>query len=251
MTAHQLYQPVFEFICESSRLARNRARLDPTELRRRAITILSDVADTARRDPSLAGHVQSLQTPIKHFIDGMMARHVLQSPQSEEWHENRLGYEASRHGDQAFFDSLKEALREPPSPAAAERLMVYYTCLGLGFQGVESSSRIRELLDELQPKIRQFLDFDRPEKLSPPAYQGLDERDLVRPPRERRLATIAAVLCAILAGTGLYAWAYLRFNRSLPDELRQIIGSSQDFSPWTRGEEGQRPDDRSKEAPAP
>ena len=247
MTAHLLYQPVFDFVCESSRLARNRARLDPGELRRRAITMLSDITDTARRDPSLAGHVQSLHTPVKHFIDGMMARHVLQSPQSEEWHDNRLGYEASRHGDQAFFDSLKEALREPPSPAAAERLMVYYTCLGLGFQGIESPARIRELLDELQPKVRQFIDLDHAEKLSPPAYQGLDERDLVRPPRERKLATIAAVLCAILAGTGLYAWAYHRFNRRLPDELRQIIGSSQDFSPWIRTEEGKAPEDRSKE----
>ena len=247
MTAYELYQPVFEFICESSRLARNRARIDPTELRRRAITILSDITDTARRDALLADDVQRLHTPIKHFIDGMMARHVLQSPQSEEWHENRLGYEASRHGDQAFFDSLKEALREPPSPAAAERLMVYYACLGLGFKGIETRERIREIMEEIQPKIRQFLETDTSGKLSPPAYQGLDERDLVRPPRERKLATIAAVLCAVLAGGSLYLYAYLRFNRNLPDELRQIIGSSQDLKPWISAEEGKLPDDRSKE----
>lgn len=247
MTAHELYQPVFEFICEASRLARNRARIDPTDLRRRAVSILSDIADTARRDPLMADHVQRLHTPIKHFIDGMMARHVLQSPQSEEWHDNRLGYEASRHGDQAFFDSLKDALREPPSPAAAERLMVYYTCLGLGFKGIETQERIRELLDELYPKVRQFIDLDQSDKLSPPAYLGLDERDLVRPPRERKLATIAAVLCAILAGCSLYLWAYLRFNRNLPDELRQIIGSSQDLKPWTSSEEGKAPEDRAKE----
>jgi type VI protein secretion system component VasF len=247
VTAHELYQPVFEFICEASRLARNRARIDPTDLRRRAVTILSDIADTARRDPLMADHVQRLHTPIKHFIDGMMARHVLQSPQSEEWHDNRLGYEASRHGDQAFFDSLKDALREPPSPAAAERLMVYYTCLGLGFKGIETQERIRELLDELYPKVRQFIDLDQSDKLSPPAYLGLDERDLVRPPRERKLATIAAVLCAILAGCSLYLWAYLRFNRNLPDELRQIIGSSQDLKPWTSSEEGKAPEDRAKE----
>jgi type VI protein secretion system component VasF len=247
VTAHELYQPVFEFICEASRLARNRARIDPTDLRRRAVSILSDIADTARRDPLMADHVQRLHTPIKHFIDGMMARHVLQSPQSEEWHDNRLGYEASRHGDQAFFDSLKDALREPPSPAAAERLMVYYTCLGLGFKGIETQERIRELLDELYPKVRQFIDLDQSDKLSPPAYLGLDERDLVRPPRERKLATIAAVLCAILAGCSLYLWAYLRFNRNLPDELRQIIGSSQDLKPWTSSEEGKAPEDRAKE----
>lgn len=247
MTANQVYQPVFEFICESSRLARNRARLDPAELRRKAITLLTEITEIARRDPALAEHVQKLHTPVKHFIDGMMARHVLQTPQSEEWHENRLGYEASRHGDQAFFDSLREALQEPPSPAAAERLMVYYTCLGLGFKGIETPERIRELIAEIRSKIRQFLDLDDPGRLSPPAYQGLDERDLVRPPRERRLATIAAVLCAILAGGGLYVYAYLRFNKKLPDELRQIIGSSQDFSPWTSAEEGKLPEDRSKE----
>ena len=249
MTAHQVYQPVFEFICEASRLARNRAQLDPAELRRRTLTILTGITEAARRDPSLADHVQKLHTPMKHFIDGMMARHVLQSPQSEEWHDNRLGYEASRHGDQAFFESLREALREPPSPAAAERLMVYYTCLGLGFKGVESPERIRELTGEIQPKIRHFLELDQPARLSPPAYQGLDERDLVRPPRERKLETIAAVLCAVLAGCALYVTAYLRFNRNLPDELRQIIGSSQDFSPWTISEEGKLPDDRSKEPP--
>lgn len=248
MTAHQLYQPVFDFVCESSRLARNRATVDPAELRRRAITILTELADTSRRDPALAAHVQKLHTPIKHFIDGMMARHVLQSPQSEEWHENRLGYEASRHGDQAFFDSLKDALREPPSAAAAERLMVYFTCLGLGFRGIETPERIREIMDEIHPKVRQFLDVDQADRLAPPAYQGLDERDLVRPPRERKLATIAAVLCAILAGCGLYLYAYLRFNQNRPDELRQIIGSSQDFSPWTRGEEGEVPEDVTKGA---
>jgi type VI protein secretion system component VasF len=247
VTAHELYQPVFEFICEASRLARNRARIDPAELRRRAVTILGDITDTARRDPLMADHVQRLHTPVKHFIDGMMARHVLQSPQSEEWHDNRLGYEASRHGDQAFFDSLKDALREPPSPAAAERLMVYYTCLGLGFKGIETPERIRELLDELYPKVRQFIDLDQAAKLSPPAYLGLDERDLVRPPRERKLATIAAVLCAILAGCSLYLYAYLRFNRNLPDELRQIIGSSQDLKPWISAEEGKAPEDHAKE----
>jgi type VI protein secretion system component VasF len=249
VTAHQAYQPVFEFICESSRLARNHARLDPAQLRQRALAILTGITDIARRDPALAEHVQKLHTPVKHFIDGMMARHVLQSPQSEEWHDNRLGYEASRHGDQAFFDSLRDALREPPSPAAAERLMVYFTCLGLGFKGVETPERIRELLGEIEPKVRQFLDLADPVRLSPPAYQGLDERDLVRPPRERRLATIAAVLCAVLAGCALYVTAYLRFNRNLPDELRQIIGSSQDFTPWTGSEEGKPAEDRSQEPP--
>jgi type VI protein secretion system component VasF len=247
VTAHQLYQPVFEFVCESSRLARNDARLDPSALRRRALEILSAIADRARRDPLVAEHVQKLHTPVKHFIDGMMARHVLDSPQSEEWHENRLGYEASRHGDQAFFDSLREALREPPSPAAAERLMVYFTCLGLGFKGIESPARIRELMDEIKPKIRHFLDLEEAGRLSPAAYRGLDGRDLVRPPRERKLATAAAVICALLAGGSLYVYAYLRFNQNRPDELRQIVGSSQDFAPWTSSEEGRLPEDPSTE----
>lgn len=249
MTPAQLYEPVFEIVCESSRVVRNGAHLDLADLRRRTVEILAGITDTARRDPALAVHVQRLHTPIKHFIDGIMARHVLQSPQSEEWHETRLGYEESRHGDQAFFDSLREALREPPSPAAAERLCIYHTCLGLGFRGVESEERIREIISEIRPKIRHLIELDQPDRLSPPAYHGLDERDLVRPPRERKLATVAAVLCALVAGLGLYAFAYHRFNQNRPDELRQILGSSQDLAPWTHSEEGELPEDRSKEPP--
>jgi len=100
-------------------------------------------------------------------------RSILESPFSEQWHENRLGYEDSRDGDQAFFDYLDNALNEPPSPQSAERLQVYHTCLGLGFQGIKTPDEIKKLMERIAPRVQHFLNLSQPETLSPGASRRL------------------------------------------------------------------------------
>jgi len=68
MTALELYDPVFQFICETSRLTRSHASLSIGELRRKADRLLDEIEDQSKKNPSLFEHVQKLHVSMKHFI---------------------------------------------------------------------------------------------------------------------------------------------------------------------------------------
>ena len=74
----------------------------------------------------LAAQYDKIELPLIFFADFMVKEGGYNI--SKKWKElafdrNELG------GDEKFFDLLEETLKDP-SPAATDRLAVFYTCLG-------------------------------------------------------------------------------------------------------------------------
>src|SRR5438132_5803416 len=89
-------------------------------------------------------------------------------------------------GDERFFDFMEQDLADT-SEEAAERLAVYYMCLGLGFTGMYQGrpDQIRKYIDQIFPRVRQWLDVDPRTKISEEAYRFTDTRVLTEPPSKK------------------------------------------------------------------
>ena len=232
MTALRLYEPLLLYVCKVNRLVRNGVPLSFGQVRGEVLGLLGDADARAEEEPGLRDYHRALRAPITYFIDDLFAQG--RYPFAGRWHENRLGYvKDGLAGDEAFFDYLDEALKKPPSEQLSEQLLVYYTCLGLGFEGFyfNQPDRLRQYMKALEPAIRHYLVDDSVPRLVPQAYEYTDQRDFVRPPELRKALLLAGILCLLLAGIPLF-W-YLS-NQILANEdpaLRQIYESHQGARP--------------------
>lgn len=236
MRALQLYEPLLAYMCKVNRLARNGVALSYGEVRGETLRLLSEIDSAAMNDAQLRDHVRALKAPINYFIDDVIAQSRL--PFAKRWHEERLGYEKDGlAGDEAFFDYLDEALRKPPSATLAEQLLVYYVCIGLGFEGFyfNNPDRLRAYMRAMLPAVRQFLVEDTVQRMVPQPYGFTDTRDFARPPKLRRSLILAGLLALLAAGLPLY----FRMGESLAEhssaQLREILESHQGDRPAARG----------------
>ena len=232
MKALLLYEPLLQYMCQVNRLARSGAPLSYGDVRGRIMGLLGEIDHKAEADPSLQEHVRHLKTPVNYFIDDVIAQNR-RLAFAKRWHTERLGFvKDGLAGDEAFFvNHLDQELRQPPSRALAERLLVYYVCLGLGFQGYyfNDPARLKSYIRQIMPAIRQWLVESTVEKLVPQAYQFTDRRDFVRPPELRGSLLFAGIISLLLAGLPLYAWLAKDLVRSLRNQihLREINESHQ------------------------
>ena len=155
------------------------------------------------------------------------------------WHEKRLGYSKDGlAGDEAFFvEHLEPALREPATVAGAERLLVYYTALGLGFQGLyfNHPEKLRAYMKAMAPAVRQWLvTDDQPGQfLVPQAYECTDRRNLARPPRLRWPVVAAGLFALGLSAGSLYWWlAHSVIERANEQIHLREISESYQGTPW-------------------
>jgi type VI protein secretion system component VasF len=237
MKALLLYDPLFQYLCQVNRWARAGAPLSYGEVRGKITTLLAAVDKKAAEDPYLMDHVRQLKTPVNFFIDDMIS----QNPKlafAKRWHSERLGFvKDGLAGDEAFFmNHLDKELKQPPSKAGAERLLVYYVCIGLGFQGCyfNEVERLQAYMKQIITSIRPWLAEDTVERLMPQAYQYTDTRDFVRPPELKKSLMLAGVCCLLLAGLPLYALLARQLVQNLEDQqhLREINESHQGV-PWS------------------
>ena len=234
MKALDLYEPVFQYVTYLNRHARNGVPFAFAQVRGEILTRLAAVEKRAEEDAALRDHVRELKAPMNYFIDHMIAQNQ-SLPFAQRWLKECLGFrEDGLAGDEAFFDYLNEALRQPPSQPLAERLLVYYTCLGLGFEGFFFSKpeKLKEYMRSLTPAVRQWLVEDTVDHLVPQAYQYTDRRSFTRPPRVRKALILAGVLALLLAGIPLYVWIArdLVEQVSQQEHMREINESAQ--TPW-------------------
>ena len=228
MRALQLYEPLLTHMCKVNRLARNGVSLSYGEVRGEVMRLLANVDAAANNDAHLRDHVRALKAPINYFIDDVIAQSRLSF--AKRWHEERLGYEKDGlAGDEAFFDFLDEALRKPPSGALAEQLLVYHTCIGLGFEGFyfNNPDRLRAYMRAMQPAIRQFVVEDSVPLMVPQPYNHTDTRDFVKPPKLSRALIVAGLLAMLAAGLPLYFWMGENLADTGTKQLREILESHQ------------------------
>lgn len=231
-----LYEPLLQYLCQVNRLARSGASMAYGDVRGKVESLLNEALRRSEVDPGLQDHVRHLHTPIKYFVDDVISQNNRLSF-AKAWHNNRLGYaKDGLAGDEAFFvNHLDQELKQTPSRPLAERLLVYYVCLGLGFQGYyfRDPDRIRSYVRQILPAVRPWVVEGNVQYLLPQAYQYTDRRDFIRPPELRGSLLLAGIVSLLLAGVPLYYW----LARGLVNDLKyQIhlreINESHQGRPW-------------------
>lgn len=223
MNLLDLTEPLFQHVCRLNRAARKAATLDPEAARsvdsaagssnREIIAatldyeaarsevreLFAEMAEKSRSDHRLAQQYQKIEPALVYFVDSIVAESSLHF--ATEWNQNRLAFERQLlAGDQRFFDMLDETLAEKGDDAA-ERLAVFYTCLGLGFLGwfAGQPEMLRRKMAEIAPRIsiKRLVESDDSARICPDAYEHTNLIDLPLPVGPR-LIGIAIVFCGLI-----------------------------------------------------
>lgn len=224
LTLPELCEQLFQYVCMVNRVARTPSPdLDFAALRDTVQSALIRMKERAKDDLRLAAQVKRMEPPLIFFVDSMIAESALSI--APQWHKNRLAYERDElAGDEKFFDLLDETLAEPGAEAD-ERLMVYYTCLGLGFTGwyAGQPEYLRQKMKAIAKRLEGSIDRVQTARLTPEAYEHLDARNLVEPPGVK-LATLGIVFAGLLfivAGVNFYL--FREASSTLAESLRLIL----------------------------
>jgi type VI protein secretion system component VasF len=180
----------------------------------------------AGQTPGLAEGYQRTHLILVFFVDFM----IQESQLSFRSNWVPLAYDLKElAGYEKFFDLLEQDLADP-TDGATERLLVYYTCLGLGFTGVyfDQKDRIQQFMARMAARLSRFMDADESSRLCPQAYDYTDTRDLTEPPGTKLLGIGIA-----LAGlTVVLVITYFLARHWASGEIRKTIETIN--SPITR-----------------
>jgi len=225
MTILELCEPIFRKICLLNRLGRKGGgSLNYESLRIEIEDLFSQARRVAQEDPELRFQWEKLEMPLTFFVDSMISESKLSV--APIWNRTRIAYEKKElAGDEKFFDLLDETLRDP-SDEATQRLLIYYTCIGLGFCGwyAGQPEYLRGKMLDISQRIRPAMETDKTVRICPEAYLNVDTRDLVQAPTSR-LGGIAIVflgLCILVLVVEIYL--FRAASLSLTDALSAITG---------------------------
>jgi len=158
MTLLELCEPFFQYVSRLSRLARMGRSLEMSQVRSDIKRILEETKANASAAAQLISQYEKVELPLIFFVDFMIKESKLSF--ATEWSE--LGRERNElAGDEKFFDLLDSDLADP-SEAATQRLVILYTCLGLGFTGIYTGQpeSIHRLMSKISARISGMMDAD-------------------------------------------------------------------------------------------
>jgi type VI protein secretion system component VasF len=154
-------------------------------------------------------------------------------PFAAEWNQNRLAYDRQElAGDEKFFDLLDETLKDSGEDAA-ERLAVFYICIGLGFTGIyfKQPEFLRKTMLGIAPRVRHLVENDQAARMCPETYEGVDTRDLVQPPSSRMVLVGLVFACftfaVLISYFVMYRSASKNLNHAIEEVLRQDLAVEQ------------------------
>lgn len=253
MTLLELTEPLFQYICRLNRIARRGpaaksldttfvaktavgaaaaargAALDDVVARSEIKALLEDMMSKAATDMRLSQQARKMELPLIFFIDSMISESALSF--AGQWNQNRLAYERQElAGDEKFFDLLDETLKESGEDAA-ERLAVFYICIGLGFTGIyfKQPEFLRKTMLSIAPRIRHLVENDQTARICPETYQGVDTRNLVQPPGSRMvlvgLVFASFTLAVLISYIVMYHQASKNLNSSIEEVLQQDLAA--------------------------
>jgi type IV/VI secretion system ImpK/VasF family protein len=227
MNLQELTEPVFQYVCRLNRVARKSATIDYETVRTDVTEMLGSMSDKARSDIRLSQQFNKVELPLIFFIDALISESRLHF--AMEWNQNRLAFDRQElAGDERFFEMLDETMHERGDDAA-ERLAVFYTCLGLGFAGWYSGQPdvLKRKMMEIAPRIRSFVEIDESARICPDAYEKTDDRNLVLPPTSKLVPWFIGI-SVLIVGVGFVYWDSFRSSsKELERSLEQIITQDQ------------------------
>lgn len=197
-------EPLFQAVCRLNRMGRKGSSIDYAQARAEITDLLEKMARTSRGDVGLSEQYAKVELPLIFFVDSIISESRL--PFAAEWSRHRLA-EARKElaGDEKFFDLLDETLQDQ-SEAAAERLAVFYTCLGLGFSGwyAGQPEMLRKKMLEIAPRVKAFVDSDDAGLITPDTYKSTNTSNLPLP-------MASSLVPLLIAFVGLF-FAVVVFN---------------------------------------
>jgi len=221
MTLLELCEPLFQYMCRLNRLARSSSTLEMDQVRNEIKKIFEAMKAEALNNPALTTQYEKIELPLLFFVDFMIKESKLTF--AYDWYE--LGRERNElAGDEKFFDLLDENL-EDTSDAATERLVIFYTCLGLGFTGVYAGQKdgIQRLMSKISARISGMIDADEKSYICPEAYENVDARDFVEPP-STKLVGIGITLIGLIVVWSIAYFCLLKWTLDdVSNSLETII----------------------------
>jgi type IV/VI secretion system ImpK/VasF family protein len=222
----ELYEVLFQYICRLNRAAKTNTRLEFSRIRAEIKNLLEEINHNAATDVALLNQVRQVERPLIFFVDNLICSSRLSF--ASEWAMNRLASEYNElAGDERFFVDFLDRDMADPSAEAAERLAVYYVCMGLGFTGmyIGQPEKIRDYIEKIFPRIRQWLDSDPRTKISEQAYGHTDTRILTEPPNDKIILVAVAFaflsLCVLIVSYGLYYNASAELGNAVGQIMQQ------------------------------
>lgn len=225
MTLPELCEQLFQYMCMVNRAARTPtgAILDYEGLRETVQEAFTRMKNNSKDDPRLSAQLAKVEEPLIFFVDSMIADSSL--PLAPRWHKERFAYARGElAGDEKFFEHLDETLATP-GPEATERLMIFYTCIGLGFTGWYAGQPVflRERMMAMAKRLEGEIDLKQTARLTPEAYEHLDRRDLIEAPGVK-LATLAIALAGMLiVVVAVNFYLFHEASSTLAESLGEIL----------------------------
>ena len=217
MTLLELCEPLFQYVCRLRRSARMGRTMEMNDVRNDIVSTFSQMKEAAGNDHELLTQYEKIELALIFFTDFMIKESNL--PFAYDWVE--LGRDRNElAGDEKFFDLLDADLADP-SDSATQRLVVFYTCLGLGFTGVYTgqTESIQRLISQISARISGLMDADKKSHICSEAYENVDTRDFVEPPGAKLLG-IGITLAALII---VWAVAYCFLFKWTSDDLAKSI----------------------------
>jgi type VI secretion system protein ImpK len=209
MTLLELCEPLFQYMCRLNRLARSGSTLETDQVRNDIKKIFQTMRTEALNNAALITQYEKIELPLLFFADFMIKESKLAF--AYDWYE--LARERNElAGDEKFFDLLDETL-EDTSDLAKERLVIFYTCIGLGFTGVYTGQpeSIKRLMSKISARISGMIDADEKSYICPEAYENVDARDFVEPP-STRLVGIGITLIGLIVVWSIAYFCLLKWT---------------------------------------
>lgn len=223
MTLLELCEPLFQYVCRLLRLARTGRAMEMDKVRNDITRIFSDMKANASISAELATQYEKVELPLIFFIDFVIKESKLSF--ARDWLE--LSREKNElAGDEKFFDLLDVELADP-SDASTQRLVIFYTCIGLGFTGIYAGQpeKIQRLILRISARISDIMDADENSYICPEVYENVDARDFTKPPGKKLVAIGIAVIGLIV----IWALAYCYLFGTESDKVGKYLDTIEGF----------------------
>ncbi|MEL7473937.1 MAG: DotU family type IV/VI secretion system protein [Planctomycetota bacterium] len=222
----ELCEPLFQYVCRLNRSARSAATIGPAAVRADLDQVFSEIDETASARPELKAQFKKIQMPLIFFADYMIKSSELKM--ARDWEEMQRDF-GEHAGDEKFFDLLEDdlAAAERGDADAQDRLVVYYQCIGLGFQGFHEgqTEKLRSLMEQMGAILRKqdLVDLSDKSLVCSEAYENIDTSDLIEPPAKKMVGVTLAVVGLVLALFVTNIALFLTGRGQLDDALERIV----------------------------
>jgi type VI protein secretion system component VasF len=217
----ELCRPVFICLCNYWQL--NQAGYPPglEKFRTDIAALLEDAKLLAATDPVLSREYERIERPLVFFIDFMVKEGSF--PFYKEWRELGRNYN-ELSGDEKFFNLLSDALRDSK---AHNVIPLFYTMLGLGFEGVHIQDHgfIEKTMKECAARFPGELDI-REEPIVRVATEkrvaGSKKVRALRPLRMALFFSFLFLVVSLIVNFTVFFDATLPFRESLSGAAVQV-----------------------------